>query len=86
MKKRWLVNLILLAVVAGLVAFLYLRPKADAEQSTMHDLSSYKLAEFNAIRVEVPTQAAVTLAKVGGQRLIGFNCFFYPTYFCIGCF
>ena len=66
MKKRWIVNLILLAVVAGLGAFLYLRPKADAEQSTMHDLSSYKLAEFNAIRVEFPTQAPLALAKVDG--------------------
>ncbi len=66
MKKRWLVNLILLCVVAGLVAFLYLRPKASIEQSSTQELSTYKLAEFNAIRVEFPTQAAVTFAKVDG--------------------
>lgn len=66
MKKRWVLNLILLVLVAGLVAFVYLRPKADTEQLTSHELTNYKLAEFNAIRVEFPAQAAVTFAKVDG--------------------
>lgn len=66
MKKRWLLNLILLSVVAGLVAFLYLRPKQDAEKVAKYEVSAYKLAEFNAISVEFPARAAVTFEKVDG--------------------
>ncbi len=66
MKKRWLLNLILLCVVASLVAFLYLRPKNAAEQETVYELSNYKLAEFNAINIEFPTKAPVSFEKVDG--------------------
>lgn len=66
MKKRWLLNLVMLCVVAGLVAFLYLRPRAGVEQDNAHEITNYKLAEFNAISVEFPTKAAVTLEKVNG--------------------
>ncbi len=66
MQKRWLINIILLAVVTSLVAFLYLRPKAVVEQTKVIEISSYKMADFNAISVEHPTKAAVTLAKVDG--------------------
>ncbi len=66
MKKRWLLNLILLLVVASLVAFLYLRPKSGAESATTYEISNYKMAEFNAISVEFPTKAPVTFEKVAG--------------------
>ena len=66
MKKRWLLNLMMLCVVAGLVAFLYLRPKQTVEQENTYEISNYKLAEFNAISVEFPTKAAVTFEKVNG--------------------
>lgn len=66
MKKRWIINLILLCVVAALVAFLYLRPKPDAQQTGLHELSSYKLAEFNAISVEFPAKATLSFEKVNG--------------------
>lgn len=66
MKKRWLLNLILLLVVAGLVAFLYLRPKPGTESETTYEISNYKMAEFNAISVEFPTKAPVAFEKVGG--------------------
>ncbi len=66
MKKRWLLNLVMLCVVAGLVAFLYLRPKQAVEQDNTYEISTYKLAEFNAISVEFPTKAAVTFEKVNG--------------------
>ena len=66
MKKRWLLNLVMLCVVAGLVAFLYLRPKQTVEQETTYEISAYKLSEFNAISVEFPTKAAVTFEKVNG--------------------
>lgn len=64
MKKRWLLNLVMLCIVAGLVAFLYLKPKQQAAQEATYEISSYKLAEFNAVSVEFPTKAAVTFEKV----------------------
>lgn len=66
MKKRWILNLILLSVVASLVAFLYLRPKPEEAKAAAYEVSAYKLAEFNAISVEFPTKAAVTFEKVDG--------------------
>jgi hypothetical protein len=66
MKKGWLLNLILLVVVAGLVSFLYLRPKQDAVNENKYEVSNYKLAEFNQIKVEFPAKAAVTFEKVNG--------------------
>lgn len=66
MKKRWILNLIMLAVVAGLVSFLYLRPKPEVVKSSSYEVSSYKLAEFNAIKIEFPAKAAVTFEKVSG--------------------
>jgi len=64
MKKRWLLNLILLAVVAGLITFLYVRPKTEANKAIEYEVSPYKLAEFNAISIEFPAKAAVTFEKV----------------------
>lgn len=66
MKKRWLLNFVMLCVVAGLVSFLYLRPKQTADQEAIYEVSSYKLGEFHALTVEFPTQAAVTFEKVDG--------------------
>ena len=66
MKKRWLINLLLLCVVAGLVAFLHFRPKQTVEKEVRYDISSYKLAEFNAISVEFPAKAAIKFEKANG--------------------
>ncbi len=64
MKKRWILNLIMLCLVAGLVTFLYMRPKQTVEQENIYEISSYKLSEFNAISVEFPTKAPVNFEKV----------------------
>lgn len=66
MKKRWLLNLILLAVVASLVTFLYTRPKQEAVKENGYEISNYKLAEFNQIKVEFPAKAAVAFEKING--------------------
>jgi ABC-type sulfate transport system substrate-binding protein len=49
-----------------LVSFLYLRPKQDAVNENKYEVSSYKLAEFNQIKVEFPAKAAVTFEKING--------------------
>jgi hypothetical protein len=66
MKNRWILNLVMLALVAGLVAFLYLRPQTNNEASVQFEVTTLKLADFNAIKVEFPTQAPTTFEKVGG--------------------
>lgn len=66
MKKRWLLNLVLLALVAGLVAFLYSRPKTPTQTETKHEVSQLKLAGISAIKVEFPTKAATAFEKVDG--------------------
>lgn len=66
MKNRWILNLLLFCVVAGLVTFLYMRPKQEAQQEAAYEISAYKLAEFSAISVEFPAKAAVTFEKVNG--------------------
>jgi hypothetical protein len=66
MKKRWLLNLIMLAVVAGLVTFLYMRPQANNDAPPEHEVSTLKLADFTAIKVEFPTKAPTSFEKVDG--------------------
>jgi hypothetical protein len=66
MKKRWILNLIMLAVVAGLVSFLYLRPKAEVEQNASYEVSQLKLAGITAVKVEFPAKAPVIFEKIDG--------------------
>ena len=66
MKNRWILNLVMLALVAGLVAFLYLRPQANSDAPTQHEGTTLKLADFNAIKVEFPTQAPTSFEKLDG--------------------
>jgi hypothetical protein len=66
MKNRWILNLVMLALVAGLVAFLYLRPKTDTGSDIQYEVTTLKLADFNAIKVEFPTQSPTSFEKVDG--------------------
>lgn len=66
MKNRWILNLVMLALVAGLVAFLYLRPQANNDGPVQHEVTTLKLADFTTIKVEFPTQAPTSFEKVDG--------------------
>ena len=66
MKKRWLLNLLMLALVAGLVAFLYLRPKAESQAENNFEISQLKLADITSAKVEFPAQAPVSFEKIDG--------------------
>lgn len=70
MKNRWILNLLMLALVAGLVAFLYLRPKANTGEIALYEVTTLKLSDFNSIKVEFPTQAPTTFEKVDGLWLM----------------
>jgi Domain of unknown function (DUF4340) len=66
MKNRWILNLVMLALVAGLVAFLYLRPQTSNDGPAQYEVTTLKLADFTSIKVEFPTQAPTTFEKVAG--------------------
>jgi Domain of unknown function (DUF4340) len=66
MKSRWILNLVMLAAVAGLVAFLYLRPKATNDEPVMHEVSNLKLADFTVVKAEFPAKIATSFEKVNG--------------------
>lgn len=66
MKKRWILNLLLLLVVASLVAFLYLRPQAKAQAEKVYEISSAKLSDFDTVTIEFPSKAPVSFSKVDG--------------------
>ena len=66
MKKRWLLNLFLLALVVGISAFLHLRPKEKASSEAEFEVSQLRMGDFDHVKVEFPTQAAVTFEKVDG--------------------
>lgn len=66
MKNRWILNLVLLALIGGLVTFLYLRPKTEVGGASKYEVSQLKLAGINSVKVEFPAKAPVTFEKVDG--------------------
>lgn len=66
MKNRWIINLVLLVLVAGLAAFLYFRPQAEVEKLAQFEVSNYKLAEFNQVRIDFPARSQVLFTKEDG--------------------
>lgn len=66
MKKRWLLNLVLLALVVGIATFLHLRPQQADNEAAEYEISALKMAGFTAIKVEFPAQAPVAFDKVYG--------------------
>lgn len=66
MKKRWILNLLMLLLVGGLVSFLYLRPKVVVEGNTKYEVSQLKLAGITAVKAEFPAKAPVIFEKIDG--------------------
>ena len=66
MKNRWILNLIMLAFIAGLVAFLYLRPKTELQSVPKYEVSQLKLAGIDAVKIEFPAKAPVAFNKKDG--------------------
>lgn len=66
MRARWLVNLVLLLLVAGIVSFLYLRPAPANKSQQSYELSTLKLSDFSTLRVEFPAKAPEVFEKIGG--------------------
>jgi hypothetical protein len=66
MRARWLVNLVLLLLVAGIVSFLYLRPAPENKPQKSYELSTLKLSDFSKLSVEFPAKAPVVFKKIDG--------------------
>lgn len=62
MKKRWILNLLLLALVAGIAVFLHLQPKQEAAANKF-EVSSLKMADFNAVKAEFSAKAPTMFEK-----------------------
>lgn len=67
MQKRWLINLVMLLLVAGMIAFVYLKPKQAIEENPTFEVSAFKLSEFDSIQIDFPAKAPVKLQKVDGH-------------------
>lgn len=66
MKSRWLLNLLLLLIVGGVGAFIYLRPKPPVLAPVTYEVSTLKMGEIQHISVEPFGRAPVTFDKVDG--------------------
>lgn len=64
MKKRWLLNVALFLLLAGLGAFIYFKPSTTVEGNAVYEVSDFKLADFVTISAEFPTKAATRFTKV----------------------
>ncbi len=67
MKSRWVVNLVLLVLVAGIAAFLYLRPKPVENKPQSYQVSKLDPHGFKSLRIEVPNKKPVVLEKQQGR-------------------
>jgi len=69
MKKRWILNLLLLAIVVGIAVFLHLKPQEQA-QSAKFEVSHFKMADFDAVKAEFPAKAPTVFAKQDGYWMM----------------
>lgn len=67
MRARWLINLFLLLLVAGIAAFLYLRPEKQAEGPVKHPLTELRPDGVDRIDIQFPAKAPVVLQKRDGH-------------------
>ena len=70
MKSRWLVNILLLALVLGIGAFIKFRPQQAVVKEAAYEVSSLKLATFTKVSVEFPAKAPVAFEKIDGYWCI----------------
>lgn len=67
MKSRWIVNLVLLLLVAGIALFLYLRPQPVQQSEQTFTLSKLDPNSFSRVSVEFPSKKPVRFEKQQGR-------------------
>ncbi|HAJ71468.1 MAG TPA: hypothetical protein DCO68_05260, partial [Methylophilaceae bacterium] len=66
MKKRWLLNLALLALVVGISLFLHLRPQDGQKKADEYEISQLKMGDFKSVKIEFSAKAPVSFEKTDG--------------------
>jgi hypothetical protein len=67
MKSRWIVNLLLLALVLGIGAFIKFRPQQEVKvNDTSYEVSTLKLGAFTKLSIEFPAKAGLAFEKKDG--------------------
>ncbi|HEY0906983.1 MAG TPA: DUF4340 domain-containing protein [Methylophilus sp.] len=69
MKKRWLINLLLLLSVIGIAVFLHLQP-AVKQETTKLEISSLRMADVIEVRAEFPAKAPTMFEKHQGYWMM----------------
>ena len=67
MKSRWLVNLGLLVLIAGLGLFLYFNPKKEEPSFNEVRVSDISPADIGKLEIEFPAKNPVVLEKRDGH-------------------
>lgn len=70
MKSRWLVNVLLLALVLGIGAFIKFRPQQVVVKESAYEVTSLKLATFTKLSIEFPAKAPMVFEKIDGYWYI----------------
>jgi hypothetical protein len=70
MKSRWLVNLGLLVLIAGLALFLYLNPREEKATANEVKVSELSQADIRKVAIEFPAKKPVVLEKREGNWFI----------------
>jgi hypothetical protein len=69
MKKRWILNLLLLAMVVGIAVFLHLKPKQETA-SARFEVSTLKMADAQSLKIEFPAKAATVFERQDGYWMM----------------
>jgi hypothetical protein len=67
MRSRWLVNLVLLLVIAGLALFLYLRPKKEVVTANAVKVSAISPSSISKVEIAFTAKNPVVLEKRDGH-------------------
>lgn len=70
MKSRWILNLVLLLLVAGIASFLYLRAEPVEQSTQTYALSKLDPNSFSRISISLPGKVSVQLEKQQGRWIM----------------
>jgi hypothetical protein len=70
MKSRWILNLLLLLIVAGLGFYVYQRPAPVEEKQQIYNVASFEPASVTHLQIEVPARKALVFEKINGRWMM----------------
>ena len=70
MKARWLLNLLLLLVVAGLGFYVYQRPAPVEKKEQIYNIANFEPASVTHLKIEVPARKPLVFEKINGRWMM----------------